>query len=400
VETGEVRVVIEDGGFSAWSATGHLLFTRADTLLAAPFDLGGLEVTGSPVAITDGILSSAYSPTWFTISTNGTLVYLPGGQGHTRRRIVFVDRNGNVEPWSDERHAFGSSLVVSGDGRRLAVTIENVGEKSSGIWVSDVDHPRLRPLADERGMDCAYATWSPDGHRLVYACWGEKAMGIYMRPSDGSEEPELLVEADPRVAFIVPYDFSPDATTLLFYRGSPMGGEASEILSLPMQPDSEGTRTPSVFFADQSNPLWAQFSPDGRWIAYSSDETGRYEAYLRSFGEDGSLGPSIQISNAGAESVIRWSKNGRGSELELLYWDPAQRLMAVSVASEPTLTVSEPQLVLDGFELGIPTTGGVPVDTMPDGRFIAVQKSEEEEAAQIHVVQNFHDELKRRVPTR
>ncbi len=390
-ETGETRLLVEDGTIAALSPTGHLLFTRDDKLLAVPFDGERLEVTGGAVAITGGLAPSwSGIDGWFGISSGGTLAYVPGGTGAENRRLALVDRDGRVLPWSDDRKFFKGPVVLSPDARLLAVAFGNVKEGVYEMWVSEVDRPRLRPVVDVPAMDCLDPVWSPEADRLFYQCRGRADTGgVYRRRVDGTDEPELLIGRGSPDVFLSPTSVTPDGSTLLITRQS---GAAFDVLILPLGTSRAGRPEPKVLVKDITPWQGAHFSPDGRWIAYASEETGRSEAYVRAFDPSGRLGPKIRLSTEGA-SRPRWSRPARGGDLDLLYESPSDHLMAVRITTTPAVAISEPREVLDRADLGI-----LGSDSFPDGRFLVIQKGEEErELRQINVVVNFQEEVRRRL---
>lgn len=390
-ETGEARLLVEDGTNSALSPTGHLLFSRDDKLLAIPFDADRLAVTGGAVAIADRMERSfAGVDAWFSISSGGALIYVPGGFARDNRRLALVDRGGHVIPWSDDRHFFRRPVALSPDAQRLAVTVGNVQEGLYEIWFSEVDRPRLRPMVDVPAMDCLDPVWSTGADRLFYQCRGEgDTGGVYRLRVDGTGEPELLVGRGSPDVFFSTTSVSPDGSMLLITR---QAGAEFDVLLLPQGTDRNGRPDPTVLVSGIAPWQGAYFSLDGRWIAYASEETGRSEIFIRGIDGEGRLGGRIRVSNGGG-AWPRWSRSARGEALELLYESPSDYLMAVRITTEPAVAISEAREVLDRAELGILGSDG-----LPDGRYLVIQKGEEErEGRQINVVVNFHEEVRRRV---
>jgi serine/threonine-protein kinase len=390
-ETGETRLLVEDGTTAVLSPTGHLLFTRDDKLLAVSFDTDRLEVTGGAVAITDELAPSRQGfDGWFSISSGGTLVYVPGGTGAQDRRLALVDRDGRISPWSDDRQYFLEPVVLSPDDRLLALASGNVEEGVYEMWVSEVDRPRLRPVVDVPAMDCHSPVWSPGADRLFYQCRGKgDTGGIYRRRVDGTDEPELLLERGSPDVFLFPTSISPDGSALLITR---QAGAEFDVLLLTLGTDRNGRPAPVVLVTGITPWQGAYFSPDGRWIAYASEETGRSEIYIRGIDGEGRLGSRIRVSTGGGVWP-RWSRSARGEDLELLYESPSDHLMAVRITTRPAVAISEAREVLDRAELGI-----LGSDSLPDGRFLVIQKGEgERELRQINVVVNFQEEVRRRV---
>ena len=389
LETGTARTVLDAGGNAAYSPTGHLLFSRGETLLAAPFDLDSLVLTGGPVAVTGGIRTDAiWDNGWFTFSANGTLMYVGGGRTGGQRRIVMVDDEGNVEPWSQEQRSFEEGVKVSLDGRKLAVVISTVDGRWE-IWTSEVGRPRLRQLVAVADADCNDPIWSPDGERVAYSRQAENEHdGVYWCRDDRSDKPERLLERETADAGLTPLSWSPDGTRLLIGRFSEGKGE---VLLLPIEPDEHGTRKPATLSASPSINRFAAFSPDGKWIAYVSDDSGRGEVYVCPYHDDGIAGAGIPVSTDGGERP-RWAADGK----TLYYWAEPNWLMAVSITTEPTFNASKPRQTLDRDQV----RGAGILDVLPDGRFIMIQKGEDEDdIKRVNVVLNWFEELKAKVPT-
>jgi serine/threonine-protein kinase len=387
VEDGSMRLLVEDT-WGEWLPSGHLIFSRLGTIMAVPFDLESLELKGGPVAILDGLqlcLDERYA--CWSVAANGTLFYAPAGENQASRRIAYLTRGGEVEPWSEDSGPY-YQVSVSRDGQRVTVVTLS---KESGwleIWISDVGRPRLRPLVTEPSMDCGRARWSPAGDRIAYVCGGQGAVGgIYIRRWDGTDEPEMLLERGSENVSFSPTSFSPDGSTLLLER---FAEGRNEILMLPLAPAPDGSRQPRVLLPRKSNPSAARFSADGRWIAYASDETGRAEVYVRTIDPEGELGPKILVSTDGG-SAPSLAPNREGATQELFY-NQGRQLMVVSVTSEPALAVGEPTPVLDWS-----LVRAIWRAHLPDGRMLFVQGPEEGELREINVVLNFDEEIKRKL---
>ncbi len=389
LETGTARIVFDSGGHAAYSPTGHLLFSRGETLLAAPFDLEKLALTGGPVAVTGGIRTrTVWQNGRFTVSANGTLVYAGGGRTGTQRRIVMVDEAGNVEPWSQERRPFQGGLRVSLDGRKLAVGISTVDGRYE-IWTSEVGRPRLRQLAAVPDADCDDPIWSPDGEHVAYTRYAKNEHdGIYWCRADHSDTPERLLQRATPVTYLIPRCWSPDGAQLLTESWSQDKGE---FLLLPFEPDEDGVRKPAILSASPTIDDYAMLSRDGKWIAYTSDDSGRSEVYVCPYNDDGTTGAGIPVSTDGGYGSI-WAADGK----TLFYWAQPARMMAVSITTEPAFSASSPREVLDRNQL---RAVGYQ-DILPDGRHIMIQKGEDEDDIKhVNVVFNWFEELKAKVPT-
>jgi len=386
LESGAGRILITDGGFPVCFPEGVLLFSRGDVLLAVPFDAGRRELAGGPMAIMDGLrTTSTWDDAWFDVSTDGTLVYAPGGRAGGRRRIVFVDGEGNVEPWSQERRAFESRVAHSPDGRQLAVVVASA-DGLYEIWVSEVDDPRLRRLASAADADCSLPLWSPDGQRIVYLRMARDRLdGLYLCRADGSDEPERLLASESPEEFLAPVAWSPDGSSLLIVRGTMPKGD---LCLLPLVPGEDGTRRPRPLLATDFNESFASLSADGRWIAYGSDESGLHEVYVVPYGPGVPVGRPLRVSVGGGR-FPQWAADGK----TLFYSTQREQIMAVAFTAEPALSASAPRLALD-----LSSVRGAMAAVAPDGRFVVIQKGEEEdEITRCHVVLNWLDEVRTRL---
>jgi hypothetical protein len=388
VATGKAKPLVDEGSAPIWSSTGHLLFTRGETLLAAPFDLDTRTISGGAATVLGGMrTATVWYGAGFDVSTGGTLVYRPGGLQGGKRRIAIGDRDGNVETWPGEPRPYEEQVGVSPDGTWLAVV--QVGDAGLyEIWVSELSRPRLRRLAIEPEKDCTGIVWHPDSERIAYNVHGSPGTAeIHMRRVHGDDEPVLLMRNDGTAVNIEPLSISPDGTLLLVGR---LGIDRDDIVRLPLEPEPGD---PVLLIADA---LDASFSPDGRWIAYSSRASGRSEVYMRSFRPPDRVGPETPVSTTGGARP-EWLRDRGDSGLELVYFDTAESVPAtVTIEVEPTPRISPPGHLRALKEMGESVVGRW--QFMPDGRWIAIFRGEEEvETGEIRVVLNWFEELKRSV---
>ena len=382
--TGEREILVEGGADARYIATGHLVYALGESLFAVPFDLSRLEVTGGPVPVLEGVLRATPSTgaAQFALSSSGSLAYIPPDVGREDpRTLVWVDRQGVVEPVTTARRAYRSPRL-SHAGDRLAVTIGPLFE--ADVWVLDLMRDTLTRLTFNSGET---PIWTPDDQRVTYAKLTGVRAGINWKPVDGSGVEEALVAPDDPLLpmeSMIPFSWSPDARTLVF-RQRRESGTADDIGMLSMEGDRKPELLAETVFAE-AHPV---LSPDGRWLAYASDESGRREVYVRSFLEPGGR---WQISTEGGTEP-RW--NPAGNEL---FYRRGDEMWAVSVATEPSLQPARPTLLFEGsFD-----PGGYfhNYDVSPDGqRFLMVQSEEAPEAApdRVNVVLHWLDELERRV---
>ena len=378
--TGERRIVIERGSYARYVPTGHLVYAREDKLLAAPFDLDQFQLTGPPAVVLAGVAnySKELGETPFSVSESGSLVYVPGPASVSERTLVWVDRQGGVEPLAAHPRHYDNPRL-SPDGRRLAVQIGESG--SSDIWIYDIPRGTLTRLTAE-GYNFG-PLWTPDGKRVTFgSSRGGGPLNLFWKPADGSGPKEQLTESG---RFQVPSSWSPDGQVLAFFERHPTAGWG--IWVLPLQ----GERKPRPFLQNRFGERGAVFSPDGHWLAYISNESGRREVYVQAYP---GAGGKWQISTEGGNGPV-WAKNGR----ELFYRN-GNKVMAVAITTKPTFRAGTPTLLFDGqyVQSG---PGRADYDITTDGRrFLMVKEDKPREGPrQINVVLNWFEELKRLVPT-
>ncbi len=375
LKTGARRDLTEGSG-AHYSPSGHLVFARGGSLFAAPFDIKRLELTGPAVSVLDGVMIlSPYSSPLFGLSGRGVLAYAPGSS--PRETLVSVDRQGKVEPLPSEPRGYEEPRF-SPDGKRLAVTIR---ADNPDIWILDISRGTSARLTFEAGED-ETPVWTPDGGKVTYSA--DRAghpRAFYWKPSDGSGAEERLVESEthPHVS-----SWSPDGRTLVYTEFDPVSSGDIWLLTLGEKVERRPwLRTPF-------NERAARFSPDGHWLVYVSNESGRDEVYVQPFPGPGG---KWQISVSGGTEAV-WSH--AGSEI---FYRSGDKMMAVSVASGRGFSAETPQVLFEGRF--VPTRRGeAAYDVSPDDRrFVMVQRGVQSVATHLNVVLNFSEELKRRVPT-
>ncbi|MFN2386808.1 MAG: protein kinase, partial [Thermoanaerobaculia bacterium] len=374
LKTGKRRNLTE-GSKPRYLPTGHLVFARASGILAAPFDLDRLELTGPPVSLLDGVMSTApFNTPLIAFSSNGTLAYAPGSS--PPHSLVWLDRRGALAPLSPEPGAYEEPRL-SPDGRRLALAMRG---DNTDVWIQEISRGTLARLTFEPGED-ETPVWTPDGRRVTYSAdRSQQPRAVYWKAADGSGTEERLFTSDshPHVN-----SWSPDGQTLVFtdFHGVTRG----DIWVFPL----EGKRTPRPFLETPFNERAARFSPDGRWLAYISNESGRDEVYVQPFP---GAGGKWQISTSGGTEPV-WSRDGRE-----IFYRSGEKMMAVTVVIGETFSAENPRLLFEGRF--VPTRrGDAAYDVSPDGqRFLMVKRIQESIPTQLNVVLNWFEELKRRVP--
>jgi serine/threonine-protein kinase len=378
VETGERRNLIQGATDPRYAPSGHLLYAQGGNLMAVPFDPRRPTATGTTVPVIEGVLQSTFSgAAQYSFSATGSLVYVPGGSLSARSRLVWVNRNGVEQPLPAPSRSYLMPRI-SPDGRRVAVTI---ADQETQIWLYDLSRETLPRLTFEGSHNGVPPLWSPDGKRIAFASNREGSINVFWQLADGSGGQERLTSGAYTRA---PMSFSPDGQLLAFIEVNATTGYDIWVLRL-------SDRKAQTFLQTPFNESVARFSPDGRWLAYISDETGRYEVYVRPYPGPGE---KLPISTEGGTEPV-WNPNGRE-----LFYRSGGKMMAVDIATQPNFTAGRPRMLFQGQYEPTPLTSPN-YDVSADGqRFLMVKASEQEQAnTQINVVQNWFEELKRRVPT-
>jgi serine/threonine-protein kinase len=323
LKTRKWQVLLEDAADARYVPTGHLVFLRQGTLMVASFDLGKHKVTGQPVpAITNVIqalnmtnpgMNTAAGQ--FSISKSGWLVYAEGGiLPDSQNSLVWVDQEGRAVPAAPFKAAFFAPCLSPPDGRRIAYTILG---KELNDWVYDTNRGDARDRLTSEGY-ASWANWTPDGKRVVFTWCKSGQPNLYWQPADGSSGMERLATSDYLQA---PGSFTPDGATLAFTEWHPEKN-MNDIFLLDLR-----SRHITPFLNSGADEGWPEFSPDGRWLAYSSDESGRPEVYVRPFPGPGG---KWLISHEGGMDPL-WARNGK----QLFYRSvDGQQVWAVDVRAE------------------------------------------------------------------
>jgi serine/threonine-protein kinase len=293
LETGERKVVLENARQARYLSTGHLVYalSRTGNLMAVPFDLAALEVTGDSVQVVQRVRHVTTSYVDYAISDNGTLVYVPS-TGGLDRTLVWVDREGQEEPLAAEPNSYVSPRV-SPDGSRLAITVSESG--GSDVWIYNLEREILTRLTFDPAVD-HFPVWTPDSQRIVFDSGRVGAShNLFWKAADGTGQAERLTTSP---SIQTAHFLSPDGKRLVFQEVAT--GEL-QVLSM------EGERTSQPLFQSQFSENTSRISPDGHWIAYASNESGQQEIYVRPFPnvEEGKW----QISSDGGTEPI-WAPRG------------------------------------------------------------------------------------------
>ena len=367
------------GTFGRYLPSGHLIYINRATLFAVPFDVDRLEVRGTPTPVLTHVSYSATSGfAQLDFSRTGTLVYL-SGEGSGGLTVQWLDATGKTQPLLAKSDAYARPSL-SPDGKRLAITV------NQDIWVYEWQRDTMTRLSFG-STGASYPLWSPDGQYVLFQAPG----GMFWTRSDGGGKPQPLTQSK-NVQY--PWSFTADGKRLAFNELNPE--TAFDLWTVPLESDAGVLRAgkPVPFLQTPSDERHASFSPDGRWMAYDSNESGSYQVYVRAFPDKGG---KWQISNNGGQYPT-WSRNGH----ELFFRTEDNQIMVASYAvKSDTIAADKPRV---WSEKRIANIGMIAnYDLAPDGKRIAAlmpADAAQGQQAQNHVIflENFFDELRRKVP--
>ena len=357
LETGEQTVVINGGTDARYVPTGHLVYVRGTSLYAVPFDADTLEVSGEPVEVTSGVANHAAGGGEYAFSRNGILVYFSPGVGRDEGGVpMLLDRSGARIESKLPSDLGTRSPQFSPDGTSFAA-IHN--------WdIRTYDLARGTNMRITSGARATFPIWSSDGTRLYYASEREGPWQVYTRAADASDEEKRLSNSEQPT---VPMAVSPDGGTLLVRTDRKETGSDIDLMAL------DGTLRPLV--RSEADEFATAFSPDGRFIVYQSDESGRYEIYVRPVSGNGRW----QISTEGGREA-RWALQN-----EITYLGPSH-MMAAAVKAEPSFSVGIPQPLLEG--------SFATYDITRDGRILAIGSQAAAAPGRLNVVVNWFEEIR------
>jgi serine/threonine protein kinase/Tol biopolymer transport system component len=366
-DSGSRRVIVEPGSFPLYLPSGHLVFFRDGALLAAPFDVDRLAVTGPPVRVIEDVAVDSAGAPLAAVSDTGILAYTPSGA--PARRLVWVSRQGIDQPISQVPGAYQNPRL-SPDNHRLSV------QMSGDVWVHDLRRQTFTRLTPAETSANPWPIWSPDASRVIF----QTLTGLRSIETNGSGRSDPIGETS---LADIPSAVSPDGRTLAFMRRS--ASTSSDIYALSLH----GTPNPYPIVSTRGFDGGAHFSPDGRAIVYSSNEAGRFEVYVSSFPPADGRWP---VSTQGGTHA-RWSPTGK----ELFYRD-GDKMMVVDVTRGAELSFSQPRVLFTGrYAYNNQTSANY--DVSADGQQFVMVK-EETASGRLNVVLNWSHELEARAPAK
>ena len=384
LQSGTRRVLFRGGTHAHYLPSGHLIYGQAGTLRAVAFDLARLELRGTPVTVVPDVVTSSQGGVDAVVAHDGTLAYLSvGGVAGTPRSLVWVDRQGRETPiGAPPRPYFLPAL--SPDGTRLSVF---ANDQEGDLWLWHLGRKTLTRLTVVPGRDVVQV-WTPDSRRVIFSSERAGGRNLFWQAADGTGAPERLLES---ANTHYPLAVSPDGRQLIF------SDETAQTNIDMMVMELYGTRRVTPLVQSRFTERNGTISPDGRWLAYEADDSGRFEIYVRPY-PDVNSGLSV-VSTAGGTKPI-WARSGQ----ELIYVSPTGALMRVGVTRGPSWSATEPSVVVKEGYFTNPVWWGRSYDVSAEGQqFLMIKEGGPDGTApptSLVVVQHWVEELKRLVPTK
>jgi eukaryotic-like serine/threonine-protein kinase len=376
------RTLVRGVGSARYLESGHLVYTDKAKMFAMPFDLERLETRGTAVEVLDDVAyDSVANMAQYDVSRTGTLVYRRSG-GSPMSTVEWIDSTGKHEPVVGKPGAYIGTPRVSPDGKRVALAIRDGANQD--IWVYEPRRDSMTRLTFGGGT-FVFPVWTRDGQHVVFGAMGS---GLYSSRADGAGQPQALQQGP---SIRLPTSVTRDGTRLVYFQpdGNP------QLWTVPIERDGGGLKigTPERFLTTKFSDEDAAFSPDGRWIAYASNESGKFEVYVRAFVPGAPAGSERWTISTSGGGFPAWLPNGR----ELLYLSGDQ-IMRVGYSISGNSFVAEKPRV---WATNVRTDSGF--DIAPDGGRVAVNARIATPGAQagehsVVFVLNFFDELRRRAP--
>ena len=382
----ERTLLLTGGGNPHYVPTGHVVYGVNGTLRAVPVDLARLAVAGDSIPVLEGVVTEQNGAAHFSVGGDGSLAYVTGEADElVPRSLVWVDRGGREEPVSAEPRPYRLGRL-SPDGRRVVLQIESPtssGGRSGDLWIYDLERDAATQLTFDPAWDRA-PIWTQDGERVVFTSEREGARGIYWRAADGTGQVERLTPTT--VLQQLAHSWSADGQTLVI--GANHGETLYDIGVLSMN----GEQTIDWLLEGDASEESPDVSPDGRWMAYTTAESGQFEVFVTPFPNVD--GGRWKVSQTGGFSP-RWGPDSR----ELFYQTSAGAIMVATNVTEPTFAPGIPVRLLEGpYVIGRPQPA---FDLSPDGlRLLTLTEDTgaRSDQQQIILVQNWLDELRQLVP--
>jgi serine/threonine-protein kinase len=385
-DTGEFETVLDDASYGTYVRSGHLLFVRDNIIMGVPFDVKRCKKTGPVVSLLGDVeFDWSYQTPQIAISENGTVVYIQDTPPD-KYEVTWVDRQGRPDSLAVPALPLWGTVSLSPNEQRIALTLSAPKGHAPQIHLFDLERGTRTSFTTE-GKN-TYPRWSPDGSKIAFWSARPEGRGVYCKYVDSSKPPELLATERFPSAFLWPGSWSSDGKSLVCLAKSEQYA-GNDIWILP----TEGEDAPRRLYPTKFNESNPRFSPDGRWLAYVSDEQGTYdyEVYLMPYPDYEGRFP---VSSGGGRFPI-WKHDS--SEL---YYADSEGMMAVKIGSDPNTLLGPPErlfMFADLFAVG--GSFGRVSDVSRDGRFLVSRKvTDETPGRKLIYIQNWFEELKRLAP--
>jgi serine/threonine-protein kinase len=380
LETGKWRTLFEGGSYARYVPSGHIVYAHAGTLMAVPFDLARLQVRGSPVPVQQGVVTTVATSggAEYDVADTGLLAYVPGSTRPPERSLVWVDRQGVNKELPAPVNAYVTPRI-SPDGKMLAVQIFSAG--SEDVWIYEFSRNTLMRLTFSGGGGSAAPLWTPDSRKVIYRS-RVPTLTFRAKPADGSGAEETLFGKELEDPGATPFTVSPDAKTLLFGRRNVTGAVGIYSISL------DGSAKVQAFLQSTFNQSYPRFSPDGHWVVYTSNESGRDEIYVQPY-----PGPGGKwLISAEGGSYPLWARSGHE-----IFFRNDDKLMVIPVETQPAFKAGTSRMLFRGGNYVMLQN----YDVAPDGQHFLMIKEKEAPASskEVSIVLHWTDELKRIVPS-
>jgi eukaryotic-like serine/threonine-protein kinase len=380
---GERHTLIPGADMPRSVRSGHLVYARFDTLFAVPWMSPQRDLAGAvPITLAEFPRLENEGAAAYAVSDNGTLAYVAGGPSRTRNRVVWVDRTGKTDalPLPEKEY---EAVAISPDGRQAVIQI---AEGTTTLWTLDLERGTTTPFLVSGGSSQA-PVWTADGKHILYRATRNGFRNLYWKSADGTGAEAALTHKGDVVH--TPSSVSPDGKWVLFTETGLDGG----IFALRLDAAAgSGAPAPQRVLPAGESGANGQFSPDGRWMAYRSEVSGRSEVYVRPFPGPG---PRTQISTMGADQP-RWSRDGR----ELYFSALNGRILAANMSIGSAFTAGVPRVVLEG-PYKEQTNANTAFDVARSGRFLFVQAGQTQSPPpRIEIVLNWFNTLRGDAPAK
>ena len=401
--TGQTTDLVSNASFPLYSESGHLLFLRDFTLMAAPFDAARLELTGPAVPFVARVSRFGRGTAHARITRAGTLFFLSGDTSGGQRMLVTVDRKGVPTPLTTQTGQFTRRPVLSPDGSRVAVAVADVASRTESIWLLDIKKDLLSPLTQEPGQQMD-PVWSPGGDWVYYVAISEEGtQSVFRRRADRGGEPELIYTQPRRFRLYAVHPIGRQLFINEWSSNEHSPGTKHDIGVIDR--DGEPTHrpwlsTPSV----EWNPAPSLY---GQWVAFNSDKSGEIQVYVRPFATEG---PPAQVSHDSGHMPF-WSRDGKTLFFTEFFstGGSTPALMAATVSADTTRPAATPDGASPSrlhFEIpkklfDLPVGASPFFSAFPDGEHFLTHmpaSSEQNDPAVIHVMLNAHERLKEIAP--